>query len=594
MADISNTNFSDNLIQAINIAQSVAKENKNEELSPAHMLKGVLHKNVGLTDFLLSLDKDLYYLEDWAEVRIESCPKSSSIPESPPADKELQTVFREADTIRIKLSKDQIDAHCVLAAISTPGVGFNYEQLKTFTLNQKEIIDALIEKKEIQNIVGVSEPGETKKEKKPTSNALLKYCIDKNEHAAQGKLDPVIGRDSEIRAITEILGRRSKSNVLILGDAGVGKTSLANGFTQCIIDDKVPDNLKDAKIFELDYGSLIAGASYKGEVEDRLKSIIKEIQQFDKAILFVDELHMLLDQHGGTSGAANLLKPELSRGNLTIIGTTSIDNYTKFIETDEAFNRQFELIKIYEPDEHTAFRMLKEIAPSLENHHKIKADENVCMEAIRLSKRFLKERCLPDSAIDLIDHTMSGIRLMTDISFQKIQELKKELEQYKPKKNTTDNSELDWFYSNLKNQISPILFSKLDDKEKIKPFKSAGEKYKYSVKILNELEKHAKKKVDSLDKSDVGAIVAAKTGIPLGKLQSKEREKLLNTEEYIKKRVVGQDHAIKSIAAAILESRSGLSKAGQPIGSFFFLGPTGTGKTELAKSLAEFLFQDEY
>ncbi|MCD4682195.1 MAG: AAA family ATPase, partial [Bacteroidales bacterium] len=237
--------------------------------------------------------------------------------------------------------------------------------------------------------------------------------------------------------------------------------------------------------------------------------------------------------------------------------------------------------------------MLKEIAPSLENHHKIKADENVCMEAIRLSKRFLKERCLPDSAIDLIDHTMSGIRLMTDISFQKIQELKKELEQYKPKKNTTDNSELDWFYSNLKNQISPILFSKLDDKEKIKPFKSAGEKYKYSVKILNELEKHAKKKVDSLDKSDVGAIVAAKTGIPLGKLQSKEREKLLNTEEYIKKRVVGQDHAIKSIAAAILESRSGLSKAGQPIGSFFFLGPTGTGKTELAKSLAEFLFQDE-
>ena len=244
----------------------------------------------------------------------------------------------------------------------------------------------------------------------------------------------MVGRDNELRTIAEILGRRSKSNVLILGDGGVGKTALVNGFTQMVIEGKVPENLKSVRIFELDFGSLIAGASYKGEVEDRLKSIIKEIQQFEKAILFIDEIHMLLDQQGGTAGAANLLKPELSRGNLTIIGTTSIDNYTKFIETDEAFDRQFEILKIEEPDESKALRMLKVIIPAYENHHKLKVDEEVISEAIRLSKRFLKERSLPDSAIDLIDHAMSGVRLMTDISSGKIEELKQQLKSLKPER----------------------------------------------------------------------------------------------------------------------------------------------------------------
>jgi ATP-dependent Clp protease ATP-binding subunit ClpA len=361
-----------------------------------------------------------------------------------------------------------------------------------------------------------------------------------------------------------------------------------------VVEGKVPENLKPARIFELDYGSLIAGASYKGEVEDRLKSIIKEIQQFDKAILFVDEIHMLLDQQGGTAGAANLLKPELSRGNLTIIGTTAIDNYTKFIETDEAFDRQFEIVKIEEPDESKALRMLKEIIPAYENHHKLKAGEEIISEAIRLSKRFLKERSLPDSAIDLIDHAMSGVRLMTDISSGKIEELSQQLENLKP--GSDENlrvSELEWFYSDLKNQISPILFSKLNEEEVAAQFNSATEIYEYCKKILAGLEGHAKNKIEALDKSDIGAIVSARTGIPLGKVQSKERDRLLNIEQHLKKRVVGQDHALKSIAEAILESRSGLNKAGQPIGSFFFLGPTGTGKTELAKSLSEFLFQDE-
>ncbi len=592
-----NMSFTDELKRAINISQSLVKEFSNDKISPAHLLKALFHKDVGLTDFLLHLDKDIYYLEEWAEVRIESLSKTGKVPENPVGDEQFKAILREADNIRLKLSKDEIEAAHALAALSTPGVGFNYEQLKSFTLTQQEVVSALMEKSDLENVIGATEGTTDKEEKKTTQNALLKYCIDKNELSVQGKMDPVVGRDNEIRSITEILGRRAKSNVLILGDPGVGKSALVNGFCQQITSGKVPDKLKEARIFELDFGSLVAGASYKGEIEDRLKNIVREIQQYDKAILYVDEIHMLLDPQSGTSGSANLLKPELSRGNLTMLGTTTIDKYSKLIETDETFNRQFELVRIEEPNEKQALRMLKEVIPSFEEHHNIKAGIDVCAEAIRLSKRYLKERSLPDSAIDLIDHTMSGVRLMTDISSIKIEDLKAELEELKPTKEKGKENikleELEWFYSDLKNQISPILFSKLDEEDKVAHLKSGKEIFTYCSKILKKLEKHAKNDVEKLDKSDIGAIVSAQTGIPLGKVQTKERDRLMNTEAHLNKRVIGQDHALHSIAEAILESRSGLNKAGQPIGSFFFLGPTGTGKTELAKSLSEFLFQDE-
>jgi ATP-dependent Clp protease ATP-binding subunit ClpA len=584
--------YTTNLKQAINIAQSLAKEFSNSEFSPAHLLKALLHKDIGLTNLLMALDQDIFYLEEWAEVRIESCPKSGSIPENPPGDTNVQAVFREADHIRLKLSRDDIDPESVLAALSTPGVGFTYEQLKTFTISQKQILDYLVERSELEDTIGGDEKKVSPEKQKQSKNALLKYCTDKGEEASQGKLDPVVCRDSTIREITEILGRRNKANVLIIGDAGVGKTALVNGFSQNVVENKVPSGLTGAMIFELDYGSLIAGASYKGEIEDRLKNIIAEIRQFEKAILFIDELHMLLDKQGGTAGAANLLKPELARGNLTIIGTTSIDNYTKFIETDEAFNRQFELVKIEEPDEQTAKRMIKVVIPKYEEHHKLKAGEEVIVEAIRLSKRYLKERALPESAIDLIDHTMAGVRLMADISPSKIVNLKKELERFSDEKESRFG-DLQWFMSDLRNQISPILFSKLEEEENGQPLNNGTEVFEYCTKILDNLEIIAKETVESISKSDIGAIVSGQTGIPLGKIQTKERERLINIEDHLRQRVIGQDHALKSIAEAILESRSGLNKPGQPIGSFFFLGPTGTGKTELAKSLAEFLFQDE-
>jgi ATP-dependent Clp protease ATP-binding subunit ClpB len=597
MDNLTQLNYSGELKQAIGIAQSLAKEFLNEKFSSAHLLKAILHKDIGIRPFLEGLGKDIYFMEEWAEVRIESCPKTGKIKEQPLADEQVQAVMLEADTIRLKLSKDEVDPLCVLASLSTPGVGFSHEQLKTFPVKPQDILTALIEKSDFENILAspADNAGKTTQEKK--QNALLKFCIDKTGLARQGKLDPVVGRDREVRMIAEILGRRSKPNVMIIGDPGVGKTSVVNGFTQSIIEQKVPGNLKEALIFELDFGALIAGASYKGEVEDRLKNIIKEIEQFDKAILFIDEIHTLLDKQAGASGASNLLKPELSRGALTIVGITSVDNFTKYIESDEAFNRMFEIIRVEEPSEDIALRMLDCVAPIYETHHKIKLGKDVLIESVRLSKRYLKERCLPDSAIDLIDRTMSGVRMMKDTSANELSVLKQamdELEKRQPDLTETEFlRELRWFYSQMVNKLSPVLLGQLEDETDPLKIEDNNELMGNLKTRLAALDAIAMKEKETVEKADLAAIVSNKTGIPIGKVQTQERDRLLNMEEILKKRVVGQDHAIKSIAEAILESRSGLNKAGQPIGSFFFLGPTGTGKTELAKSLAEFLFQDE-
>jgi ATP-dependent Clp protease ATP-binding subunit ClpA len=589
--------YNDDLKRAISIAQSLSKEFSNEKFSPAHLLKALLHKDIGISKFLESMGKDFYYLEDWADVRIEGYPRSPKVPELPVADPQVLSVMIEADNIRLKLSKDVIDPLCVLISLSTPGVGFTYEQLKTFTITPAEILSGIVEKSDLEQAMGVA-PGAAKGvSKDQKQNALLKYCIDKTDLARQGKLDPVIGRDRETRMVAEILGRRSKPNVLIIGDPGVGKTALVNGFAQNIVSNKVPENLKDARLFELDFGALIAGASYKGEVEDRLKSIIKDIEQFDKAFLFIDEIHMLLDKQGGASGAANLLKPELARGVLTLIGISSVDNYTKHIETDQAFSRQFEIVKIEEPTEEAALRMLLQIAPNYEKHHNLKIDAEVIREAIRLAKRYLKERSLPDAAIDLIDRTMSVVRMMGDTSLTEIENLKSDLETLMVNEVNLPEAdlmkELRWFQKQMESKISPVLFALLDDQQDFTKAITPSDLSGLMKGALDRLTELASAKREALEKSDIGAIVAMKTGIPLGKMQSSERDRLMNTESHLKKRVVGQDHAIKSISEAILESRSGLSKAGQPIGSFFFLGPTGTGKTELAKSLAEFLFLDE-
>lgn len=592
---MNNLSLSDETKRAILIAQSIAKEYSNPKFSPAHLLRAILHKEFSLREYLEQGDKDFYFMEDWADVRIESTPKGSKVDE-PTGDDKIADVFVEADNIRIKLSKNDVDLICLLGAISTPGIAFSYDQLKTFPITVEEIMSNSIENAAVDSAIGKKGSNGTSGTA-PKAGALYKYCIDKTNLAKQGKLEPITGRDKESRMISEILGRRSKPNVIITGEPGVGKTALANGFVNLLLSGKVPDNLKGAVVFELDTGAFIAGASYKGEAEDRMKNIIKEIGQFDKPVLFIDNFHALLDKNGATPGLANVLKPELSRGDLTIIGATTNDQYRKHIESDEAFTRLFEIVKVEEPDEVTSARMIKLVMPAFEAHHKLTLADDVIPESVRLAKRYLKERSLPDSAIDLIDRTMSAIIMMTETSKDEIETIEQSLKELTDNRSTHNEEnfliELKWTHSSMKNKISSVLFGQIEEEQDIDKMESNDAILQYLNELTAKLKLLSVNIKDKVERTDVAAVVSHKTGIPLGKLQSQEREKLMGMEALLKKRVVGQDHAVKAICEAILESRSGLSRPGQPIGSFFLLGPTGTGKTELAKSLAEFLFNDE-
>jgi ATPases with chaperone activity, ATP-binding subunit len=563
------------------IAQSIAREHMHPFIAPPHLLKALLHKEAGLQPLLKQLEKDIYYIEEWADVRMETLPKATRLEDTLTADEPVKAIMDEADTIRVMMGRDEVEPMHVLAAISTPGVGFSYEQLKTFPLQRHELVQQSMEVNAINQLTG-SEP------KNNHQHALLKYCTHKNLRAREGRLDPITGRDKEIRAMAEILGRRSKPNVLIVGEPGVGKSALVDGFTLDIEQNMVPGFLESAQVFELDNGALAAGASYKGEVEERLKNIISEIKQFDKAILFIDELHVLIDKHGAMAGAANLLKPELARGELTVIGATTLEEYRKHIEKDEAFARRFDVIQVEEPDAETTFRMMKMVLPHYSQHHNIEVEDDTLHETIRLAKRYVKERRLPDAAIDLADHAMAALRLARDTGTRVVQEMKND---YDALDKAVNN--LKWHYLQLKNKLSPILWAAVQSQQDPMQMNTVKEIVEYLDAAYQSLLQAAEDERQVLHHTDVAAIVAHKTGIPIGKVQAQEKERLLKMEEILKQRVVGQDHAIQSISEAILESRAGLGKAGQPIGSFFFLGPTGTGKTELAKALADFLFGDE-
>jgi ATP-dependent Clp protease ATP-binding subunit ClpB len=581
-------NFSDTFKKVNHIAQAIAKENMHPHIAPPHILKALLHKDANLLPLLKQLDKDFYYIEEWADVRMETLPKATRLNELLLADEKVKLVMEEADNIRVIAGEDEVQPLHVLASLSTPGVGFSYDELKTFPLQRNELLQQTFSNTDQQKMAGLLNDAATNNQQ-----ALFKYCTHKNERAKQGRLDPIVGRDKEIRAMAEILSRRSKPNVLIVGEPGVGKSALVDGFVQAIEQKKVPQFLENAQVFELDNGSLAAGASYKGEVEERLKNIISEIKQFDKAILFIDELHILTDKQGSMAGAANLLKPELARGELTVIGATTLEEYRKHIEKDEAFARRFDVIQVDEPGAEAAFRMMQVILPHYQQHHNIEVSDDTIHEAIRLAKRYIKDRRLPDAAIDLIDHSMAALRLARDTGLLMVQEMKNDFDNWSNNEKQHSLTDWQWHYLQLKNKVGPILWAAIFTQDDPMQMQNAGEVKLYLQKTYDALLQAAKEKSTTLHNHDVAAVVAGKTNIPIGKVQAQEQERLLTMEAVIKKRVIGQDHAIHSVAEAILESRAGLGKAGQPIGSFFFLGPTGTGKTELAKALADFLFQDE-
>lgn len=572
------------------IANAFAEEYSNDAIYPAHLFKAILHKSMGLIHFLENeLGKDYYYLQEWADIQMQLSPRASRPTKNLNYSEEATAVLEEADAYKEKLGMTELEPVCVLASLVTPGVGFTFDQLKTLPLNATEICEKLAHSSGAKKTTASLSQNSLKE-----NGFISKYCIDKIEEARSGSIGPVVGFENEISTIFEILGRKTKSNLLITGETGVGKTALINAFVKRIDEGRIPSFLENATAYELNLAGLGADASYKGELEDRFKNVIREIKEQPNAILIIESIDKLFDKQSNLYGASTILKQELGKGGLLLLCTTTIDGYTKNIETDKEFVTKLEKITLEEPNAALCLRILKGALGTYSEYHHLGIDEPVMVEAIRLAKRYLTEKALPDSAFDLIDRTMALLKTMNDMSANDINQLQEELSQLsEQQENDQIMTELEWLHYKLLNQVSCILMAQLDTDTDFNKIATAKERIDYLQKTLDQLAQLSQEKRTTLLSTDLFAVVAKQTGIPLGKVQSKERDRLINAEATLKKRVVGQDHAVKIVLDTIFESRSGLNKKGQPMGSFFFLGPTGTGKTELSKALAAFLFEDE-
>ena len=471
-------NLADETKEAVQIAQAVANEHRHDQFTPPHLMLGLLHNDVGLASWLSALGKDIFFLRDWADYRLESLPKAGRPTTNPVGDLGVQQTIKFAELVAMQVSAMSVEPLHVLAAMLKPGIAFTADQLKSLPLTQKELLDAAMDDRAVlaavrpdgspaaSNGAAPAAGGDT-----PAASgeaALYKFCVNKTDLAREGKFDPIIGRDRELRLMIEILVRRVKPNVMLVGEPGVGKTALIEGFAQSIVAGNVPVLLQNAELFELDLGSLVAGASYKGEVEDRLKKVLKEIKAFDKAILFIDEIHVLLNPNGSLgTGVAQLLKPELARGELTVIGATTLDEFRQFVEKDEAFSRRFELLNIPEPDVTTASRMVGSLVPYFEKHHNLKADPGVADEAVKLASRYIKDRRLPDAAVDLIDRTMAAIRTMGETAHGDLLGLQTDLTALTERITEQDDAakldEYRWLLRQVQNKVSPILQQQIED-----------------------------------------------------------------------------------------------------------------------------------
>lgn len=615
--------------ESIYRAQEIATENQNQAIECAHLLKGLLEVDENVIPYIF---KKYGINQDAIELATDRIIKG--LPRVSGGQQYLSRNANEALVKAQNIAKDMGDEYISIEHILLGLINVSDTVSKLLIdsgLNEKKIKEAMSDLRKGSKVTSPSA--------EETYNALSKYAINLNEKALNGKLDPVIGREEEIRRVLQILARRTKNNPILVGEPGVGKTAIAEGIAFRIVNKDVPEDLQNKEIWALDMGALIAGAKYKGEFEERLKSVIKEVVNSDgRIILFIDEIHTLVGAGAtgeGAMDAANILKPALARGELRAIGATTLNEYQKYFEKDKALERRFQKVMIEEPSEEDAISILRGIKERYENYHKIRIRDEAIVAAVQLSSRYITDRYLPDKAIDLIDEAAAKLRLEMnskpeeiDLLDRKIKQLEIEREAFKREKDQEKVEQVSKLIAELEEERKQLMAIWEEEKSivtKIQATKQAIEDYKYQAEraerdgdygkvaeirygILPNLEKELKSAIEKLQQfekegkrlvreeitaEDIAEIVSRWTGIPVTKMLQSEREKLLHIEEELHKRVVGQDEAIRAVAAAIRRSRTGLSDPRRPIGSFLFLGTTGVGKTELAKALAEYLFNDE-
>ena len=599
-----------------------------QQIENEHIFKAIFEVDENVAPFILKkLNVNVPLFQQILDSTIQSFPKVSG--GEIMLSRMANTTLTEAEIIAKKMNDEFVSIEHLLLAIfgSKSKVG---QILKDQGVTEKGLKAAIDELRKGERVTSASA--------EETYNSLNKYAKNLNELAKTGKLDPVIGRDEEIRRVLQILTRRTKNNPMLVGEPGVGKTAIAEGLAHRIVDGDVPENLKDKIVFSLDMGALIAGAKYKGEFEERLKSVVKEVTAAEgDIVLFIDEIHTLVGAGGGEGAmdAANILKPALARGELRAIGATTLDEYQKYFEKDKALERRFQKIMIEEPDTESAISILRGIKEKYETHHKVQIKDEAIIAAVELSQRYITNRFLPDKAIDLMDEAASKIRMEInskpeelDVLDRKIMQLEIEIEAIKREKDESKLKNLGMDLANLKDDRKEVFTkwkSEKDVVDNIQAVKTEIEDFKYEAEraeregdygkvaeIRYGKIKEAQERLDAFQKQlaedqsggtslikeevtreDIAEVVAKWTGIPVMKMLQGEREKLLKLEDELHKRVVGQEEAIEAVSDAVRRSRAGLQDMKKPVGTFLFLGTTGVGKTELAKALAEYLFDDE-
>ena len=620
-------NFTIKAQEAVQQAVQLATQNGQQAIEAVHLLKGVIMAGESVAGFIFQkLGVNIQNLNRVLDAQIGSLPKVSG--GEPYLSGEANAVLQKAIGYSSKMGDQYVSLEPIFLAL--------FAEKSTASQILK---DAGVTENELRQVIEELRKGNkvTSQSAEDTYDALGKYAINLNERARSGKLDPVIGRDDEIRRVLQILSRRTKNNPILIGEPGVGKTAIAEGLAHRIVRGDVPENLKSKQIFSLDMGALVAGAKYKGEFEERLKAVVNEVTKSDgEIILFIDEIHTLVGagKGEGAMDAANILKPALARGELRSIGATTLDEYQKYFEKDKALERRFQIVMVDEPNELDAISILRGLKEKYENHHKVRIKDDAIIAAVQLSTRYITDRFLPDKAIDLMDEAAARLRLQIDSVPESLDEVSRRIKQLEIEreaiKRENDKEKLEQLNKEIadlkdeemkqkaqwqseKEQINKIQQNKIDienlkfeaDKAeregdygkvaeirygKIKQKEEEIKEVQEKLKTMQGVAAMIKEEVDSEDIADV---VSRWTGIPVSKMMQSEKEKLLHLESELHTRVIGQEEAIRAIADAVRRSRAGLQDPKRPIGSFIFLGTTGVGKTELAKALAEYLFDDE-